>query len=111
MFFFRGMRSGESGRKRVKRSVDLCGLSQVITECEDEISARGIELLREVSTCVGPGVAPAPHHEAFLTQCCARTQRLQKDMDQQEGSQIKHLPNALSTWNNALVIASNICVE
>ena len=54
---------------------------QVITECEDEISARATELLREVSTCTGPALSPAHHHEAFLTQCCARTQRLQKEMD------------------------------
>lgn len=60
-------------------------LYQVITECSDEISARGIELLREVCTCVGPQFSAAHHHEAFLTQCCARTQRMQKDMDQQEG--------------------------
>ncbi|XP_073945007.1 ubiquitin carboxyl-terminal hydrolase-like faf isoform X2 [Choristoneura fumiferana] len=90
--FFKAVNSKE-GKLRVKRrsfllnDADLIGLDylwRVITECEDEISARGIELLREVSTCVGPGVAPAPHHEAFLTQCCARTQRLQKDMDLQE---------------------------
>ena len=58
---------------------------QVITECDDEISARGIELLREVCTCVGPQLSAAHHHEAFLTQCCARTQRMQKEMEAHEG--------------------------
>lgn len=69
----------------VSSRVVTVSVSQVITECEDEISARGIELLREVSTCVGPQLSAAQHHEAFLTHCCARTQRLQKDMEAHEG--------------------------
>ncbi|XP_063829213.1 probable ubiquitin carboxyl-terminal hydrolase FAF-X [Ostrinia nubilalis] len=90
--FFKAVNSKE-GKLKIKRrsfllnDADLIGLDylwRVITECSDEISARGIELLREVSTCVGPQFSAAQHHEAFLTQCCARTQRIQKDMDQQE---------------------------
>ncbi|XP_063547239.1 probable ubiquitin carboxyl-terminal hydrolase FAF-X isoform X2 [Cydia strobilella] len=87
--FFKAVNSKE-GKLRVKRrsfllnDADLIGLDylwRVITECDDEISARGIELLREVCTCVSGAVAPATHHEAFLTQCCARTQRLQTDIN------------------------------
>ncbi|KAF9415212.1 hypothetical protein HW555_007088 [Spodoptera exigua] len=92
--FFKAVNSKE-GKLKVKRrsfllnDADLIGLDylwRVITECEDEISARGIELLREVSTCVGPQLGAAQHHEAFLTHCCARTQRLQKDMEAHEDS-------------------------
>ncbi|XP_050553146.1 probable ubiquitin carboxyl-terminal hydrolase FAF-X isoform X2 [Spodoptera frugiperda] len=92
--FFKAVNSKE-GKLKVKRrsfllnDADLIGLDylwRVITECEDEISARGIELLREVSTCVGPQLSAAQHHEAFLTHCCARTQRLQKDMEAHEDS-------------------------
>ncbi|XP_026323637.1 probable ubiquitin carboxyl-terminal hydrolase FAF-Y isoform X2 [Hyposmocoma kahamanoa] len=90
--FFKAVNSKE-GKLKVKRrsyllnDADLIGLDylwRVITECEDDISARGIELLREVCTCVGPHLSPAQHHENFLTQCCARTQRFQKDMELQQ---------------------------
>ncbi|XP_068629076.1 probable ubiquitin carboxyl-terminal hydrolase FAF isoform X3 [Battus philenor] len=90
--FFKAVNSKE-GKIKVKRrsfllnDADLIGLDylwRVITECDDDISARGIELLREVCTCTGPQLSPAHHHESFLTQCCARTQRLQKDMELQE---------------------------
>ncbi|CAH0691384.1 unnamed protein product [Chilo suppressalis] len=92
--FFKAVNSKE-GKLKIKRrsfllnDADLIGLDylwRVITECDDEISARGIELLREVCTCVGPQFSAAHHHEAFLTQCCARTQRMQKEMEQQEDS-------------------------
>ncbi|XP_047040633.1 probable ubiquitin carboxyl-terminal hydrolase FAF-X isoform X3 [Helicoverpa zea] len=92
--FFKAVNSKE-GKLKVKRrsfllnDADLIGLDylwRVITECDDEISARGIELLREVCTCVGPQLSAAHHHEAFLTHCCARTQRMQKDMDTHEDS-------------------------
>ncbi|XP_045454666.1 probable ubiquitin carboxyl-terminal hydrolase FAF-X [Melitaea cinxia] len=87
--FFKAVNSKE-GKLKVKRrsfllnDADLIGLDylwRVITECDDEISARGTELLREVCTCTGPQLSPAQHHEAFLTHCCARTQRLQREMD------------------------------
>ncbi|KAG6452569.1 hypothetical protein O3G_MSEX007736 [Manduca sexta] len=90
--FFKAVNSKE-GKLKIKRrsfllnDADLIGLDylwRVITECSDEISARGIELLREVCTCVGPALSAALHHEAFLTHCCARTQRMQRDMDQLE---------------------------
>ncbi|XP_060810679.1 probable ubiquitin carboxyl-terminal hydrolase FAF-X isoform X1 [Amyelois transitella] len=82
--FFKAVNSKEGKLKIKRRSFllndpDLIGLDylwRVITECDDDISARGIELLREVSTCVGPQLSPAQHHEAFLTQCCARTRAL-----------------------------------
>ncbi|XP_052737124.1 probable ubiquitin carboxyl-terminal hydrolase FAF-X isoform X2 [Bicyclus anynana] len=89
--FFKAVNSKE-GKLKIKRrgfllnDADLIGLDylwRVITECDDDISARGIELLREVCTCTGPALSPAQHHEAFLTHCCARTQRLQKDMELQ----------------------------
>ncbi|XP_028043113.1 probable ubiquitin carboxyl-terminal hydrolase FAF-X isoform X2 [Bombyx mandarina] len=90
--FFKAVNAKE-GKLRIKRrsfqlnDADLIGIDylwRVITECDDDISARGIELLREVCTCVGPQLSPAMHHESFLTQCCARTQRLQREMEQQE---------------------------
>ncbi|CAK1599935.1 unnamed protein product [Parnassius mnemosyne] len=90
--FFKAVNSKE-GKLKIKRrsflinDADLIGLDylwRVITECDDDISARGIELLREVCTCTGPQLSPAHHHESFLTQCCARTQRLQKEMELQE---------------------------
>uniref|UniRef100_A0A2A4J087 ubiquitinyl hydrolase 1 n=1 Tax=Heliothis virescens TaxID=7102 RepID=A0A2A4J087_HELVI len=92
--FFKAVNSKE-GKLKVKRrsfllnDADLIGLDylwRVITECDDEISARGIELLREVCTCVGPQLSAAHHHEAFLTHCCARTQRMLKDMEAHEDS-------------------------
>ncbi|KAL4715241.1 hypothetical protein ACJJTC_007823 [Scirpophaga incertulas] len=92
--FFKTVNSKE-GKLTLKRrsyllnDADLIGLDylwRVITECDDEISVRGIELLREVCTGVGPQFAAAAHHETFLTQCCARTQRMQKEMEQQEGN-------------------------
>ncbi|CAB3237376.1 unnamed protein product [Arctia plantaginis] len=92
--FFKAVNAKE-GKLKIKRrsfllnDADLIGLDylwRVITECSDEISTRGIELLREVCTCVGPTLTPAHHHEAFLTQCCARTQRMQKEMEAHEDS-------------------------
>ncbi|XP_013166422.1 PREDICTED: probable ubiquitin carboxyl-terminal hydrolase FAF-X, partial [Papilio xuthus] len=89
--FFKAVNSKE-GKIKIKRrsfliiDADLIGLDylwRVITECHDDISNRGIELLREVCTYAGPQLSPAHHHESFLTQCCARTQRLQKEMDSQ----------------------------
>lgn len=68
-------------------------ICQVITECDDEISLRGIELLREVCTSPGPQLSPAHHYETFLTQCFARMQRLQKEMELQEGIQYIPLSN------------------
>ncbi|KAG7304516.1 hypothetical protein JYU34_011466 [Plutella xylostella] len=89
--FFKAVNAKE-GKLKVKRrsfllnDAELIGLDylwRVVTECDDDISARGIELLREVCTCVGPQLSAAQHHEAFLTQCCARLQRMQRDMAQQ----------------------------
>ncbi|XP_069354342.1 ubiquitin carboxyl-terminal hydrolase 9X isoform X2 [Maniola hyperantus] len=89
--FFKAVNAKE-GKLKVKRrsfllnDADLIGLDylwRVITECDDDISTRGIELLKEVCTCTGPAMSPAQHHEGFLTKCCARTQRLQKDMELQ----------------------------
>lgn len=90
--FFKAVNAKEGKLKLKRRSfllndADLIGLDylwRVITECCDEISCRGTELLREVCTCVGPALAPAAHHEAFLTQCCARTQRVLNDMDKNQ---------------------------
>ncbi|XP_072935903.1 probable ubiquitin carboxyl-terminal hydrolase FAF isoform X3 [Epargyreus clarus] len=90
--FFKAVNSKEGKLKFKRRNFilndpDLIGLDylwRVITECDEDIASRGIELLREVCTFTGPALVPAHHHEAFLTQCCARTQRLQKDMEAQE---------------------------
>ncbi|VVC97156.1 unnamed protein product [Leptidea sinapis] len=84
--FFKAVNCKE-GKLKVKRhgfllvDPDLIGLDylwRVITECDDDISARGIELLRETCTCVGTALH---QHESFLKQCCARTQGLHADMD------------------------------
>ncbi|GBP31248.1 Probable ubiquitin carboxyl-terminal hydrolase FAF [Eumeta japonica] len=71
--FFKAVNVKEGKLKMKRRNyllndADLIGLDylwRVITECDDEISARGIELLREVCTCVGPQLSVAHHHETF----------------------------------------------
>ncbi|XP_047523488.1 probable ubiquitin carboxyl-terminal hydrolase FAF [Pieris napi] len=93
--FFKAVNSKEGKLKARRRGFllndpDLIGLDylwRVITECNDEISSRGIELLRETCTCTGPSLSPAQQHEAFLTQCCARTQRLHSEMVDEAASE------------------------
>ncbi|CAF4882431.1 unnamed protein product [Pieris macdunnoughi] len=93
--FFKAVNSKEGKLKARRRGFllndpNLIGLDylwRVITECNDEISSRGIELLRETCTCTGPSLSPAQQHEAFLTQCCARTQRLHSEMVDEAASE------------------------
>lgn len=90
--FFKSVNSKEEKIKIKRRSImlndaDLIGLDylwRVITECPNEIAIRGIELLREVSTCVGPQLCASQHHKAFLTQCFERLQQFHKRMENKD---------------------------
>ncbi|KAI4464470.1 ubiquitin carboxyl-terminal hydrolase [Holotrichia oblita] len=80
--FFKAVNTKE-GKLKVKRrsllteDLDLIGLDylwKVVTHCTDDIAARAIELLREVSTNLGPRllVEQLQFHETFLSECYDR---------------------------------------
>lgn len=80
--FFKAVNTKE-GKLKVKRrsllteDLDLIGLDylwKVVTHCQDDIAARAIELLREVSTNLGPRllVEQLQFHETFLSECYDR---------------------------------------
>ncbi|CAG5097169.1 Similar to Usp9x: Probable ubiquitin carboxyl-terminal hydrolase FAF-X (Mus musculus) [Cotesia congregata] len=80
--FFKAVNSKE-GRLKTKRrtylmdDVDLIGsdyLWRVITNCPEEIACRGIELLKEVNTNLGPKLQSTvlSFHETFIAECMDR---------------------------------------
>lgn len=80
--FFKAVNTKEGKLKPKRRLLltedpDLIGLDylwKVVTLCSDDIAARAIELLREVSTNLGPHllVSQLDYHETFITECYDR---------------------------------------
>lgn len=80
--FFKAVNVKEGKLKLKRRSTltedpDLIGLDylwKVLTVCSDDIASRAIELLREVSTNLGPVLLPSQleFHETFITECYDR---------------------------------------
>lgn len=80
--FFKAVNTKEGKLKQKRRLLltedsDLIGLDylwKVVTLCSDDIAARAIELLREVSTNLGPRllVSQLDYHETFITECYDR---------------------------------------
>ncbi|XP_022918953.1 ubiquitin carboxyl-terminal hydrolase 9X [Onthophagus taurus] len=80
--FFKAVNMKE-GKLKVKRRTlltedpDLTGMDylwKVVTLCSDDIASRAIELLREVSTNLGPRLmaAQVSFHETYITECYDR---------------------------------------
>lgn len=80
--FFKAVNTKE-GKLKVKRRMlltedpDLIGLDylwKIVTLCPDDIAARAIELLREVSTNLGPKLQGSllEFHETYITECYDR---------------------------------------
>lgn len=80
--FFKAVNTKEGKLKTKRRSTltedpDLIGLDylwKVLTVCSDDIASRAIELLREVSTNLGPRLLPSQleFHETYITECYDR---------------------------------------
>lgn len=80
--FFKAVNTKEGKLKIKRRSLltedpDLIGLDylwKVVTLCPDDIAARAIELLREVSTNLGPRLLQSQleFHENYITECYDR---------------------------------------
>ncbi|XP_018561344.1 probable ubiquitin carboxyl-terminal hydrolase FAF-X isoform X3 [Anoplophora glabripennis] len=80
--FFKAVNTKEGKLKIKRRSLltedpDLIGLDylwKVVTSCPDDIAARAIELLREVSTNLGPRLLQSQleFHENYITECYDR---------------------------------------
>lgn len=80
--FFKAVNTKEGKLKIKRRSLltedpDLIGLDylwKVVTLCSDDIAARAIELLREVSTNLGPRLLQSQleFHENYITECYDR---------------------------------------
>ena len=80
--FFKAVNTKEGKLKPKRRSLltedsDLIGLEylwKVVTLCSEDIAARAIELLREVSTNLGPRLLAAQleFHETYITECYDR---------------------------------------
>lgn len=80
--FFKAVNTKE-GKLKAKRRIlltedpDLIGIEylwKVVTLCSDDIAARAIELLREVSTNLGPRLLDnqLEFHETYITECYDR---------------------------------------
>lgn len=77
--FFKAVNTKEGKLKPKRRSLitedpDLIGLDylwKVVTLCSDDIASRAIELLREVSTNLGPKLLASQleFHETYITEC------------------------------------------
>ncbi|KAF2881719.1 hypothetical protein ILUMI_24454 [Ignelater luminosus] len=80
--FFKAVNTKEGKLKPKRRSLitedpDLIGLDylwKVVTLCSDDIASRAIELLREVSTNLGPRLLATQleFHETYITECYER---------------------------------------
>lgn len=83
--FFKAVNSKEERLKSKQRgyvldNVDLIGkdyLWRVITDADEEIACKAIELLKEVSTALGPRLQTnvGKFHENFISECCDRLQQ------------------------------------
>lgn len=82
--FFKAVNSKEERLKGKQRgyvldNVDLIGkdyLWRVITDADEEIAFKAIDLLKEVSTALGPRLQAnvCEFHENFISECCDRLQ-------------------------------------
>lgn len=80
--FFKAVNTKEGKLKTKRRSLltedpDLIGLDylwKIVTLCTDDIASRAIELLKEVSTNLGPRLlqSQVEFHETFITECYDR---------------------------------------